>query len=368
MFSQSSRFRVTRMTGSTYDRLRWQHLAPRLRKVVSVITRSRHNPIQSWPSCCFYVPSAGRGGMVRSNYVWDHGVDSKWEHRIISRKPVQANFEEIGPENDLANFLSVHLTNPYSDNMAEPDGIRHWGGKKVRISYICHERIDVNLTIASRGISNVGRCKIYKESVIFSTVFALTAIIFITNGDISYSCFDTRVQNVSLAPRFPYTEENSSRKPRHDRRRKHLHVVKFNNIYILNFRWSLAVIKFVKRSPVFPCMGPRFLFWRHPRCSCARMRPDNMHERFEFPISDWIANPCAPWVTANLTHEVGGWNFSGHTFWNIHRYDTNVIRRGGQHFCCAPTPGFEPGLVSDHRSARNVQAATGADLNFINPG
>ena len=50
--------------------------------------------------------------------------------------------------NDLANFLSAHLTNPYSDNMAEPQqtgGIHHRGGKKVRISYIWHERIDSNL-------------------------------------------------------------------------------------------------------------------------------------------------------------------------------------------------------------------------------
>ena len=28
------------------------------------------------------------------------------------------------------------------------------GGKKVRISYICHDRIDANLTVASRGKSN----------------------------------------------------------------------------------------------------------------------------------------------------------------------------------------------------------------------
>ena len=31
-----------------------------------------------------------------------------------------ADFEEIGPENDLADFLPVHLTNPNSINMAEP--------------------------------------------------------------------------------------------------------------------------------------------------------------------------------------------------------------------------------------------------------
>ena len=72
--------------------------------------------------------------------------------------PEQANFEEIGPEeNDLANFLSVHLTNPYSDNMAEPQQTRRHsppGRRKVRMSYICHGRIDANLTVASRWISN----------------------------------------------------------------------------------------------------------------------------------------------------------------------------------------------------------------------
>ena len=41
--------------------------------------------------------------------------------------------------------------------MAEPQQTRRHsppGRKKVRISYICHEGIDANLTIASRGISN----------------------------------------------------------------------------------------------------------------------------------------------------------------------------------------------------------------------
>ena len=39
---------------------------------------------------------------------------------LAGRLPEQANFEEIGPENDLADFISVYLTNPYSGNMAEP--------------------------------------------------------------------------------------------------------------------------------------------------------------------------------------------------------------------------------------------------------
>ena len=39
-------------------------------------------------------------------------------------------------------------------NHNKPGSIRHRGGKKVRISYICHERINANLTIARREISN----------------------------------------------------------------------------------------------------------------------------------------------------------------------------------------------------------------------
>ena len=48
------------------------------------------------------------------------------------------------------------------------------GRQKFRISYICHERIDASLTEASRGISNDSVWKIYKESIIFSSVFSLT--------------------------------------------------------------------------------------------------------------------------------------------------------------------------------------------------
>ena len=54
-------------------------------------------------------------------------------------------------------------------NHNKPDGIHHQGGKKInwlRISYICHERIIANLTVASRGISNelVGAIFIRNES------------------------------------------------------------------------------------------------------------------------------------------------------------------------------------------------------------
>ena len=70
-------------------------------------------------------------------------------------KPQQAdNLKKIGPEKDLADFLSVHLTKPYSVNMAksqQPGSIHHRGGKNVKISLICHDQINANLTVASRG-------------------------------------------------------------------------------------------------------------------------------------------------------------------------------------------------------------------------
>ena len=54
-----------------------------------------------------------------------------------------ADFVEIGLENDLSHFLSVHLTKLYSVNMAEPQHTRRHsqpGRQKVRVSYICHDR------------------------------------------------------------------------------------------------------------------------------------------------------------------------------------------------------------------------------------
>ena len=75
----------------------------------------------------------------------------------ICYSPNRPISKKLGLKNDLANFLSVHLTNPYSDNMAGPQQTRRHSPprrQKVRISFICHERIGANLTIASRGISN----------------------------------------------------------------------------------------------------------------------------------------------------------------------------------------------------------------------
>ena len=51
-------------------------------------------------------------------YVWV--LFHLWENDPI----LTANFVEIGPENDLANFVSVHLTEPCSVNMAEPQQTR----------------------------------------------------------------------------------------------------------------------------------------------------------------------------------------------------------------------------------------------------
>ena len=55
-----------------------------------------------------------------------------------------ANFVEIGPEYDLANFLSICSTKPYSVNLAEPQQTERRSPPakqiKIRVSYICHER------------------------------------------------------------------------------------------------------------------------------------------------------------------------------------------------------------------------------------
>ena len=53
--------------------------------------------------------------------------DSSIRARLLPKtQSEQANFEEIGHENDLANFLSVQSTKPYSVNMAEPRQTRVW--------------------------------------------------------------------------------------------------------------------------------------------------------------------------------------------------------------------------------------------------
>ena len=67
---------------------------------------------------------------------------SKFSYRFISSISI---IYGNTTENDLANFLLVHLTNPSPDNiLAEPQQTRQDsppGRQKVRISYLCHERI-----------------------------------------------------------------------------------------------------------------------------------------------------------------------------------------------------------------------------------
>ena len=48
-----------------------------------------------------------------------------------------ADFEEIGPEEHFDNFLSSHLTRPYSGNQNKMGGPRHRGiKKKLDFSYL----------------------------------------------------------------------------------------------------------------------------------------------------------------------------------------------------------------------------------------
>ena len=68
-----------------------------------------------------------------SNKIVDHS-----DQEYIWRWPEQANFEEIGPENDLAYFLSVHSTNPYSVDVAEPQKkqVAFATGKKEKSGFL----------------------------------------------------------------------------------------------------------------------------------------------------------------------------------------------------------------------------------------
>ena len=76
------------------------------------------------------------------------------QKRSQQPQPEQAaNFEEIGPENDHANFLSVHLRNRYAVNMGEAQQTGRYsplGDENVRIS---HMHIGWNeIYTANRGI------------------------------------------------------------------------------------------------------------------------------------------------------------------------------------------------------------------------
>ena len=67
-----------------------------------------------------------------------------------------AYFEEIGPEEVLADFLSAHLTNLYSNCMADNNkrmADLRFDCTKTRIYHIYHQRLDAIFTLASMRIS-----------------------------------------------------------------------------------------------------------------------------------------------------------------------------------------------------------------------
>ena len=101
----------------------------------------------SWMSC----------GEARS-FQWIHQVHSSISSMFfvvtgaIIWQPNSPNWP-ISKKLSLKTMklISCRITWP---NNNKPGVIRQRGGQKVRISYICHERTDGNLTIASRGITN----------------------------------------------------------------------------------------------------------------------------------------------------------------------------------------------------------------------
>ena len=111
---------------------------------------------------------------------------------------------------------------------------------------------------------------------------------------------------------------------------KHLHVVKFNNMYLLFLFHNLL-------QPVLwsslQCSRV-FLLLKTPALQ-SHVRPDTLHVRPEFPINDWIANLCAlVYGEVKARYEVCGLNCSRYAFWNTVRYDTNVIQlRKTSAFC-----------------------------------
>ena len=97
--------------------------------------------------------------------------------KMYLKKPKQAaNFEEIGPENDPANFLLFHLTNHYSVNMAGAQQTgRHspTGDEKFKISHMRLGRNDVKFTQQVGEYALNRQVKFDKESIIFSSIFSL---------------------------------------------------------------------------------------------------------------------------------------------------------------------------------------------------
>ena len=187
--------------------------------------------IQIWPSCSFDVPSEVR---VRSNYVWNHGVDcsvaeklpwfirhlSPWALYILF-KFVKSLIRHLGLAIGnvwfvLWKFLGFYRTEDrfWPDfasisNMiihrsftmfTGPTHLLHLLSANVRgpVSFT----VSVCLMIFMKTGTAKAKTGSYRGTVVKIT--APTTIIFITNGEINHPCFDRCVQNVSLAPRLPY--------------------------------------------------------------------------------------------------------------------------------------------------------------------
>ena len=87
------------------------------------------------------------------------------------QKPVLSlSLDLIGPVTNLANFRSVHFTNPYLSIIMDKPQQSRWHSrprmmtmmmmmimmmiiKKIRICHVYHERIDANLIVVHRTIS-----------------------------------------------------------------------------------------------------------------------------------------------------------------------------------------------------------------------
>ena len=81
-----------------------------------------------------------------------------------------------GPENDLANFFSVHLTKPYSVNMTEPQQTRRHSppGKQKKSGFLIFAMNGSMRTIANRGISNESVGAKFKRNPYFFPRFSVS--------------------------------------------------------------------------------------------------------------------------------------------------------------------------------------------------
>ena len=96
---------------------------------------------------------------------------------ISDQSVARTGGEEIGPENDPANFLSVLLTNRYSVNMAEPQQTG-WHSppedNNFRISHMFLSGEWCEIYTASRGICNESvDANLIRHTFFFSSIFSL---------------------------------------------------------------------------------------------------------------------------------------------------------------------------------------------------